>query len=508
MCFSRNLIMTEQPQTTDKSFVNALIEANEDIAVEIIQKCAISDFLYLNLSDVIIPPDRMRKEFTDTLELQEELKTSPGLIHPIFLNADNTLICGENRLRAMSSILEFGGRFYCQKTLVPEGKIPVQRALHQLSLLEVAKAEFGENNFRTPFTWAEKQAAKMRILALQMEKAGGEKPAPVSEVSLEKPARPNPFVGLKTTPRIAESVIAKTAEDFFGSDDSNAKHKIRQAIKIDSALKSIPELAAISNKFKSDKEALDAIAKHERAEAGKKKAQEVGKTFSGENHQIYLGDCIEVMGKFALGIYDVALFDPPFGMGANNFTKGGDNHSYDDSPENFKEQTPRMIRAVSRVLKSAAHLYIFCDFDKFHQIKAWVQDASTPGNPWIIQRVPIIMPKTGGGIPPQPGHSFRRTHEYILFAWRGGKQNTGTINDVLQSVSVEVESDHGAAKQPAALKQLLAHSCKAGDSVIDCTAGEGSTMVAGHELLLDVTLIEIDERCYGKCLEKLERLDG
>lgn len=468
----------------------------------------ITDFLYLSLSDIKVSPDRMRKEFADTAELQEELKTSPGLLTAIFVNADNTLICGEHRLRAQSSILEFGGRFYFQGNLVPDGKIPVQRSLRQLTEIETARAEFGENNFRTPFTWAEKQAAKMRILSLQMTKAEEGKPTPTSEVNLEKPTKPNPFVGLKTTPRISESIISKTAEDFFGSDDSNAKHKIRQAIKIDSALKSIPELAAISSKFKSDKEALDAIAKHERAEAGKRKAQEVGKTFSVENHQVHLGDCIEVMGKFAPGIYDVALFDPPFGMGANNFTKGGSNHNYDDSPENFKEQTPRMIRSVSRVLKPAAHLYIFCDFDKFHQIKQWVQDASTPGNPWIVQRVPIIMPKTGGGIPPQPGHAFRRTHEYILFAWRGGKQNTGTINDVLQSVSVETESDHGAAKQPAALKQLLAHSCKAGDKVIDPTAGHGSTMVAGHELLLDVTLIEIDEVCYGKCLEKLEKLDG
>ena len=468
----------------------------------------ITDFLYLSLSDIKVSPDRMRKEFADTTELQEELKTSPGLLTAIFVNADNTLICGEHRLRAQSSILEFGGRFYFQGNLVPDGKIPVQRSLRQLTEIETARAEFGENNFRTPFSWAEKQAAKMRILSLQMEKTGGEKTTPVSAVSLEKPTRPNPFVGLKTTPRIAESVIAKTAEDFFGNDTPQTQHKIRQAIKIDSALKSIPELASISSKFKSDKEALDAIAKYERAEAGKKKAQEVGKTFSGENHQVYLGDCIEVMGRFAPGIYDVALFDPPFGMGANNFTKGGDSHNYDDSPENFKEQTPRMIRAVSRVLKPAAHLYIFCDFDKFHQIKTWVQDASTPGNPWIVQRVPIIMPKTGGGIPPQPGHAFRRTHEYILFAWRGGKQNTGTINDVLQSVSVEKESDHGAAKQPAALKQLLNHSCKAGDSVIDCTAGTGSTLVAGHELLLDVTLIEIDETYYGLCLEKLEKLDG
>lgn len=468
----------------------------------------ITDFLYLSLSDIKVSPDRMRKEFADTAELQEELKTSPGLLTAIFVNADNTLICGEHRLRAQSSILEFGGRFYFQGNLVPDGKIPVQRSLRQLTEIETARAEFGENNFRTPFTWAEKQAAKMRILALQMTKAGEGKPAQASETLLEKPTRPNPFFGLKNTPRITESVIAKTAEDFFGNNTPQTQHKIRQAIKIDSALKSIPELAAISSKFKSDKEALDAIAKHERAEAGKQKAQEIGKTFSGENHQVYLGDCIEVMGKFASGIYDVALFDPPFGMGANNFTKGGDNHNYDDSPENFKEQTPRMIRAVSRVLKPSAHLYIFCDFDKFHQLKTWVQDASIPGNPWIVQRVPIIMPKTGGGIPPQPGHAFRRTHEYILFAWRGGKQNTGTINDVLQSVSVETESDHGAAKQPAALKQLLGHSCRAGDSVIDCTAGHGSTMVAGHELLLDVTLIEIDETCYGKCLEELEKLDG
>lgn len=469
----------------------------------------VSDFLYLNVEDIKVPTNRMRKEFADTTELQEELQETPGLLTAIFINADNTLICGEHRLRAQSAILEFGGRFYYQGSLVPEGKIPVQRAPRQLNDLEVLRAEFGENNFRTPFTWKENQDAKMRLVNEQMKALGGASAtASVPTVSLAKPTRPSPFVGLLTTPRIPEAVIGKAAEAFYGKDDKNTKLQIRETIKIDHAIKTIPEIASSIEKVKSNKEALQLIEKHERAEQGKKKAQEVGKSFSGKNHKVLQGDCIEVMATLTPATYDVALFDPPFGMGANNFTTGGDKHNYDDSPERFKEQTPRMIRSLTRILKPAAHMYIFCDFDKFHQVKQWVQDASVPGNPWTVQRVPIIMVKTGGGIPPQPGFAFRRTHEYILFAWRGGKQNTGTIDDVLQSVSVERNNDHGAAKQPAALKQLLAHSCKAGDKVIDCTAGTGSTMKAGHELLLDVTLIELDKAYYGLCLEALENLDS
>ena len=86
------------------------------------------DFLYLDPSDIIVTDHRMRKEFADTLELQEELKVSPGLLTAPFVNLNNQLICGEHRYRAMCAILEFGGRFYHQGQLVPEGKIPVQRA--------------------------------------------------------------------------------------------------------------------------------------------------------------------------------------------------------------------------------------------------------------------------------------------------------------------------------------------------------------------------------------------
>jgi site-specific DNA-methyltransferase (adenine-specific) len=465
----------------------------------------LSDTIYIDPSLVTVPKLRMRKEFADTIDLQEELKVSPGLLTAIFVNADNSLICGEHRLKAQLAILEFGGSFYYQGNLVPPGKIPVQRASRQLTELEVLKLEFGENNFRTPLAWGEVQAAKMRIFNLQMELSGKNPNAQPSTLSLEKPTVKSPFVGLKTAPRVPETVIKDAAETFYGVADKNSIYKMKTAVKINNAMKSLPELATELEKANSDKEALQIIDKFERAEAGKKKAQEVGKTFSSKRHKVLRGDCIEVLREMEGGIYDVGLLDPPYGMGANSFSKGGSSHSYDDSPEKFKEQTPRIIRAVSRVLKPAAHLYIFCDIDKLPLIKEWIRDASVPGNPWNVHRTPFIMVKTNGVIP-RPGFSPRRTYEVCVFADRGGKQNTGTITDVLNPVPNEKTSIHGAAKQPEAIMQLLAHSCKAGDKVIDPTAGTGATLVAAHKLLLEATLIELDETFYGICVETLNSL--
>lgn len=464
------------------------------------------DFLYLDPSDIIVTDHRMRKEFADTLELQEELKVSPGLLTAPFVNLNNQLICGEHRYRAMCAILEFGGRFYHQGQLVPEGKIPVQRASRLLTELETARAEFGENNFRTPLTWMEKQQALVRLVAM-IEADNKTKSGSGEATPAPKPTVQSPFVGLKTAPRVSSEVVAKTAETFFGQADSNSNHAVRQALQIENAKKTIPELATALEKVKSTKEAMAVVAKFERETANKQKAQEVGKNFSKSQHQVHRGDCLEVMRSMEGGIFDVAIFDPPYGMGANTFVTGGSNHKYDDSVETFKEVTPKAIRSLSRVLKPAAHIYIFCDFDNFHLIKGWVQDASLPGNPWNVQRRPVIMPKTGGGIPPRPGFDFRCTCEYILYAFRGGKKNTGTVDDVLIPVPVERASDHGAAKQPAAIKQLLAHSCKAGERVIDPMAGSGSTLEAGHELMLKVTAIEMDETYYGMCLKRLEGLN-
>ncbi|OMD87776.1 MULTISPECIES: ParB N-terminal domain-containing protein [Paenibacillus] len=84
--------------------------------------------------------DRIRQEFNDIEGLAQDIAEN-GLINPIVVTSDYTLIAGERRLRAHRHL----GR-----TQVEVRVMEVRDYLHQRQL------EYGENEHRSDFTWSER----------------------------------------------------------------------------------------------------------------------------------------------------------------------------------------------------------------------------------------------------------------------------------------------------------------------------------------------------------------
>jgi ParB/RepB/Spo0J family partition protein len=100
------------------------------------------EFRSIFVDQITVPPDRQRKNVGDLSGLMEQL-SDLGLIHPIVITGDNSLVVGERRLRAAQKL--GWDRITCQ--IIDE----VDLKLHAI--------EFAENNQRQDLTWQERCAA-------------------------------------------------------------------------------------------------------------------------------------------------------------------------------------------------------------------------------------------------------------------------------------------------------------------------------------------------------------
>lgn len=474
-----------------------------------------TETVLVKISDIKISENRFRKIFNEAKDEAFQISfgdPSTGLQTPPLVTNDLKLIAGETRLRNWKKRSDFNFPNYYLQQLIPEGLIPVRRALRDFSLLERLKMERDENLVRSNFTVSEEAAAVKRIYMLEKEISEAQVQVPENAVSLKKPQPASLFVGLLGAPKfVAEpDLVEATAKSVFDTTKptTSETRAIQNSLKIATAMETIPELASILEKAKDKTAALSAIEKFEKEERNKVLAASVGKEFTSKfRHKVYQGDCLKILGKMESSLYDICLTDPLYGINAHQHKRGGENHNYEDTPERFTEIMPRIIRQVSRVLKPAAHFYMFCDLDNFHKLKNWIQDSSLPGNLWTVQRTPIFYRKPPG-ISPHPGFTYARSYECIIYAYRGGKTLQKTLPDILDVVPQEKSETHGAAKQPEALKQILSASSKPGEKVLDFMAGSGSIFPACQDLLLEATGIEIAEAYYGRCLERIEQLLG
>lgn len=441
---------------------------------------------FIPISQVLIKPDRQRQEF-DPAALQD-LVTSieeRGLLHPPVLRDESgvwTLVAGERRMKAIAQIWELGGNFRCDNQQVPAGEMPFTN-LGDLSDLEAEEAELDENLKRKDLTWQEHAAAVARLHRLrqgqQVEKA----------VKLQ-------------TPLVAQT-YADTALELLGKSEGAYQDQIRKEIIVSKHLAN-PAIA----KAKSADEAFKILKKQEESAKNVELARTVGASFNADLHTLLNVDCLDYMTTAAdlpeAEKFDVILTDPPYGMGADNFGDAGGKltgieHRYDDSPEHFTKLMTAWSKLSYNVVKAQAHAYVFCDIDKFHELKALMQAAG-----WYVFRTPLINHKMNSGRVPLPDQGPRRQYEIILYAIKGKKQTTHIYPDVI-STSADENFSHGAQKPVALYQNLLQRSVRPGDRVLDTFAGSGTIFEAANGFKCSATGTELNPEYFGMCLARIAR---
>ncbi len=452
----------------------------------------------IQLDSILIAENRQRQEFE--AQAMEEIRTSletMGLLHAIVLRESPEgfyLVAGERRLKAIQDLWALGGVLVHDNQNVPDGMIPYV-SLGELGPLEAEEAELDENLKRKDLTWQEHAAAVKRLHELRQAQT---KQAHWEKIdNCELPAdEPYP-----------QHTIADTAREIFpqskdipsgemGSYQAQTRKEIIVAQHLDN-----PEVM----KAKNVDEAFKILKRSEASAANIALAAKVGATFTAELHRAFNVSCLTWMAAADPEQFDVILTDPPYGMGAEGFSDGGGKltgitHQYDDSPESWRTLMAAWAPLAYRVAKTQAHAYVFCDIDRFHELKSFMVAAG-----WYVFRTPFIDYKTDSGRVPLPDRGPRRQWEMVLYAIKGNKPVTHIYPDVIPCTA-DANMTHGAQKPVALYTNLLKRSIKPGDKVLDSFSGSGTIFEACHQMQCEATGLEQNPEYYGMGTRRLQIL--
>jgi len=196
-----------------------------------------------------------------------------------------------------------------------------------------------------------------------------------------------------------------------------------------------------------------------------------------------LGDCMDYMKDMPDNAFDLAIVDPPYGIGM-------------DGQKEHTSKNPKHSR-------------------KHHEKKNW--DSSIPAAEYFreLERVSVNQIIWGGNYFVE--HLHKGTKGWIV--WDKGQHGL-TMSDcelayssfdcptrvvVINRVELLKEGTIHPTQKPVALyKWLLKNYAKPGDKILDTHVGSASSLIACHQMGFEYLGFEIDEEYYTKAKERLE----
>jgi len=194
------------------------------------------------------------------------------------------------------------------------------------------------------------------------------------------------------------------------------------------------------------------------------------------NINLHLGDCMEAMAKMPDNAYDLAIVDPPYGIGmdGNNNWSGSKHEVKDwDNDAPSKEYFNELMRiSKNQIVWGANHFISRMPIDS----KCW-----------------IIWDKKNDGFSFADAEMAWASFDTAVrfFRYHRGQQTDKRI--------------HPTQKPVALYKWLLHNYAKEGDKILDTHGGSMSIAIACHDMNFDLDLWELDPEYYQKGVERFNQ---
>ena len=202
---------------------------------------------------------------------------------------------------------------------------------------------------------------------------------------------------------------------------------------------------------------------------------------------IYNQDCMEAMKKIKDNQFDLAIVDPPYGIGDFRNTKSLKHHKKIDWNNNIPDQN--YFKELKRISKNRIIFGV-------NYYGKYVNDVGR-----------IVHDKTGGGKRNAPkglsdcdiaSHSFGVNMKIYHY--------TSIGNVIGNKIDWENQMRWHPCQKPISLYEwLLMNYAKEGDTILDTHLGSGSIAIACYNLGFDLTGYEIDKEYFEAATKRIEQ---
>lgn len=193
---------------------------------------------------------------------------------------------------------------------------------------------------------------------------------------------------------------------------------------------------------------------------------------------LYNMDCIEGMKQFPDQYFDLAIVDPPYGIGMDGGKKGGGRREYKKKNQDKEIPSAEYWKELFRVSKN--------------QI-VW-------GGNYFTKYLP---PKMGWVFWDKGSRNFSMADGEL--AWTSFNKALRVFDYSRSAANVQRAGFHPTEKPIALYEWLINRYAKEGYKILDTHAGSASSLIACHRARLEFVGFELDPEYFAAASDRLEK---
>lgn len=437
------------------------------------------------VSSIIIPPSRQREHAEADATLIASIEQR-GLLNPIIIHEDGTLVAGERRLDAHRKLQRADIR--CT-------------IFESLTAIEQFEIELMENLAREDLTWQERTKAvgayhSMRVDAFPAWTQMGTATA----LGLSQPtiARTLVVYAQITDDEISGCLTQQAAFNLISARAERARVAAQsRGLQVTSTIPIAPAFNPNDSREERTKKLLDSvnltattaesINDLDKALANIEAGQHAAALLDAQRHMetshevILNADFLDWAESYCGDKFDVIHADFPYGKGYSGSRtrrtgKAHSNPTYADDPDIYKALVEGFLTLQDNFVYPVAHCLFWFDMQYYQ----WTVEMFEAFGWTLVQPFPFIWSKGNQGVAADVRRRPRHVYETALLFARGDRKISKLINDHF-ACPVD-EKLHLNQKPIAMLEYFLSLIVDEHTAVLDPTCGSGSALVAATKL--------------------------